>query len=98
MVVVFLEFISLNLNKRMRLKLVEGCVCDSMTIDGKEEFNLTDTERQQVVDRIAEWIRQRPEDLNDLLQDLIPRYGEYYSDHKPCECCGDIVTTYFWDI
>ena len=81
----------------MRLKLVEGCVCDSMTIDGKEEFNLTDTERQQVVDRIAEWIRQRPEDLNDLLQDLIPRYGEY-SDHKPCECCGDIVTTYFWDI
>ena len=62
----------------MRLKLVEGCVCDSMTIDGKEEFNLTDTERQQVVDRIAEWIRQRPEDLNDLLQDLIPRYGEYY--------------------
>ena len=50
----------------MRLKLVEGCVCDSMTIDGKEEFNLTDTERQQVVDRIAEWIRQRPEDLNDM--------------------------------
>lgn len=82
----------------MRLQLVEGCICGSMTVDGKEEIDLTDAERQQAVNKIADWIRQHPEDLNYLLQDLIPRHGEYESDGQPCECCGDIVTTYTWDI
>lgn len=82
----------------MKLQLVNGCICDSITIDGKEEIDLTDVERQKVVDKIANWIKQHPNDLNYLLQDLIPLYGDYESDDKVCECCGDIVTTYTWNI
>lgn len=82
----------------MKLQLVSGCICDSITIDGKEEIDLTDIERQEVVNKIADYIKQHPNDLNYLLQDLIPIYGDYESDNEACECCGDIVTTYTWDI
>ena len=82
----------------MKLQLVEGCVYDSLTVDGKEEIDLTGTERQRAINKIADWLKRHPEDLNYLLQDLVPRYGEYESDDVPCECCGDTVTTYTWDI
>lgn len=82
----------------MELQLVSGCICDSITIDGKEEIDLTNIERQKIVNKIADWIKKHPNELNYLLQDLIPRYGNYKSDGRPCEYCGDIVTTYTWNI
>jgi len=32
----------------MEIKMTRGCIADSLTIDGKEEIDLTDDERQEV--------------------------------------------------
>lgn len=78
----------------MNLQLVRRCVCDSLTVDGKEEINLTDTERQEAMNKIADWLKQNLDELNYLLQWFIVQYGEYTSIDEPCECCGDYIETY----
>ena len=39
---------------KMRIKLVRGCICDSLTVDGKDECSMTDDERQDVLKKIFE--------------------------------------------
>lgn len=73
----------------MKYELVRGCICDSLTVDGKSEVDMTDEERQAVIDNIYK--RLKPKDLNYLLQWYIVQFGEYISDDEPCECCGDYV-------
>lgn len=80
----------------MKLKLVRGCVCGSMTVDDTEEIDLTDEERQVVLDKIFEHLK--PEDLNYVLQSLIEIFGTYTCENEPCECCGDIVEEWTWEI
>ena len=81
----------------MILHNVSGCMAFSLNIDGKEEIDMTDKERMQVIDKIYEWMKRHPELLNNILQDL-SSLGEYkiISD-EPCECCGDIVDEYVLD-
>ena len=80
----------------MRIELKQGCVCDSLTIDGKEEINLTDDERAKVWYTVCDYLisNGKHEHLNELLQFMAIRYGEYHIGDKPCECCGDIIETY----
>ena len=80
----------------MKLELVRGCVCDSLNIDGTEEIDLTDKQRQEVLDRIFKVLK--PEHLNMLLQDLIEEHGEYSHSDEPCEQCGDYIDTWVWEI
>ena len=80
----------------MILKMVRGCVHDSLSVDGKEEINLTDEERQEVLKNIFEHLK--PTDLNFVLHDLVETFGEYECDDEPCETCGDYVETYTWEI
>ena len=40
----------------------------------------------------------KPQDLNNILQDLIEMFGEYECDDEPCETCGDYVETHTWEI
>ncbi|MBP3732214.1 MAG: hypothetical protein J6I84_03105 [Bacilli bacterium] len=80
----------------MKLELTRGCICDSLTVDDEEEIDLTDDVRKEVLRKIFEALR--PEDLNYVLQELIPCFGEYECDPEPCECCGDFVETYKWEI
>lgn len=80
----------------MKIKLTQGCICDSLTIDGKEEIDLNDDERVKVLNKVLDCIK--PSELNVLLQLILPIYGEYYSDGIPCSQCGDIVETYSLEI
>lgn len=73
----------------------EGCICDSLQVNGKEEIDMTDEERQSVINDIFKYIR--PRDLNYLLQWFVELYGEYRSDDEPCECCGDYVCEWTLD-
>jgi hypothetical protein len=80
----------------MKLKMVEGCMCDSLTVDGIEEIEMTDEKRQETINKIMESLE--PKDLNYLLQWYLPIFGDYECDNTPCECCGDVVTKYSLDI
>jgi hypothetical protein len=83
----------------MEVHNVTGCMSFSLNIDGKEEINLNDTERQVVIEKVCEWIKRHPENLNDLLQDLTDSFGEYNAiTTEPCECCGDIVSEMVLDL
>lgn len=80
----------------MILRMVRGCIHDSLRVDGKEEIDLTDDERMEVLRKIFDQLK--PQDLNNVLQDLIEMFGDYECDDEPCETCGDFVETYTWEI
>ena len=82
----------------MKIELVSGCICDYLGIDGISEVDMTDEQRKYYNDKICDFLKQRPQDLNYLLQDIVERYGECEWDDKPCECCGDTVITYTLEI
>lgn len=80
----------------MTLKMVRGCMAYSLTVDGKEEKDLTDGERKKVLRRIFD--RLEPKDLNEVMQVLIERFGNCETDDQPCATCGDYVDTYTWKV
>ena len=80
----------------MTIRMIRGCICGSLSVNGKEEIDMTDEERQVVLKTIFEHFR--PQDLNYVLQDLVERFGEYECDDEPCETCGDYIESYTWEI
>ncbi len=83
----------------MKIELTEGCIAWSLTIDGEEEINLTDEARIKVYQKIFEWLKDKPDQLNTILQRLVPYLAQNYeTTDEPCECCGDYVDTYTWEI
>ena len=83
----------------MKIHKVSGCIAFSLNVDGKEETNMTDNERLEVIDKIYEWMKRHPDNLNYVLQGLADMCGEYnVIDSTPCECCGDIVDEMMLDL
>ena len=80
----------------MKLEYTEGCVCGSLTVDDEEEYSMTDERRTEVLEAVKR--KLGPRDLNHLLVYLATEYGGYESDGIPCECCGDIVSTWTLDL
>ena len=80
----------------MKIQMTKGCIANSLTVDGKEEIDISDNERQEVLRHIFEHLKAQ--DLNYVLQDLVEIFGEYESDDEPSETCGDYVETYTWEI
>lgn len=50
----------------MILKQTTGCVCNSLTVDGVEEIDLTEDQRKEVILKISEYIadQMKTDDLN----------------------------------
>ena len=83
----------------MKLTLVRGCTADSLNADGIEEEDMTDDQRQEVIDRLFQWYKKHPDNLNQLMEHVIEcHYDIYDSDGEPCPCCGDYVETMTCDI
>ena len=80
----------------MKLEMTRGCICDSLSIDGTQEIDLTDEQRKEVIKKVFD--SMKPEDLNYLLQWYLPYKGDYESSDKPCECCGDFVENFTLEI
>ena len=59
----------------MKIQMTRGCITNSLTVDGKEEINLSDNERLEVLRHIFENLKAQ--DLNFVLQDLVETFGEY---------------------
>jgi hypothetical protein len=82
----------------MRLKKVTGCIYDELSADGINEIDMTDEQRQKTIDAICSWLKRNPDQLNYVMQDLIETFGDYKISKEACECCGDHVWTWIWDI
>lgn len=80
----------------MIIRMVRGCICNSLNVDGKEEIDMTDKERLVVLKAISEHLK--PQNLNNVLLDLVETFSDYECDDEPCETCGDYVETYTWEI
>lgn len=65
----------------MKIQMTRGCIANSLTVDGKEEIDLSDNERLEVLRHIFEHLRAQ--DLNYVLQDLVETFGEYEVDEIP---------------
>jgi hypothetical protein len=78
----------------MILKEITGCVCDSLTVDGVEEIDLTEEQRKEVILKISEYIanQMKTDKLNYFLTYFLASFGEERCiSEEPCECCGDLV-------
>ena len=82
----------------MKLIYSYGCLANSLSVNGIQEIDLTDQQRKEVINRIFQWYKKHPEALNNLLQYFIETHCDDYDCTEPCECCGDMVTTYKMEI
>lgn len=72
-----------------------GCMADELSVNNISEIDMDDSQRKVIIHRIMHWYKKHPEHLNNLLQYFIEaHYDNYEVSNKPCECCGDLVTTY----
>lgn len=82
----------------MKLIYSYGCLANELSVNGISEIDLTDKQRKEVINRIFQWYDKHPDALNGLLQYFIETHCDDYDCTEPCECCGDMVTTYKMEI
>jgi hypothetical protein len=72
-----------------------GCMANELSVNNISEIDMDDSQRKIIIHRIMHWYKKHPIYLNNLLQYFIEtHYDDYEVSDKPCECCGDLVTTY----
>lgn len=80
----------------MKLKYIEGCICTSLTVDGKETIDMDIDSLKKVVNKLID----RETDfgvIQDIWINLVESQGEY-EDLGQCEECGDFITKYSLEI
>ena len=82
----------------MKLIYSYGCLANELSVNGISEIDLTEKQRKEVINRIFQWYDKHQNALNGLLQYFIETHCDDYDCTEPCECCGDMVTTYKMEI
>lgn len=80
----------------MKLKYIEGCICTSLTVDGKETIDMDIDSLKKVVNKLID----RETDfgvIQDIWTNLVESQGEC-EDLGQCEECGDFITKYSLEI
>ena len=80
----------------MKLEYTDGCICTSLTVDGKETVDMSKEELKEVICKLLD----RESDLGvlqDIWRDLVTSQGEF-EDLGHCEECGDYITSYTLEI
>lgn len=79
-----------------KYKHVEICYEDFIFVDGILYSKLTDTIFSDIVKLISNI--QDVAILQSLFMMILESAGKYESSDRPCECCGDFITTYKLEI
>jgi len=83
----------------MKIELTVGCVYNDLTVDGIDLEGLSKLQCMEVIDHLSQWLKENPAKLKDVLSELITTHCSSFDySEKPCECCGDHVCNYTWDI
>lgn len=70
----------------MRIEKVTGCICDSLTVDGVQEIDLTDEKRVEVLGRIGDYIKTM--DLKKFAKAINNEIG-IYRDEEDLEYASE---------
>lgn len=76
----------------MKLEYIDGCICDSLTVDGIETADMPINDFKKVLYQLID----RETDLGTLqsiMIKLMEQQGEF-EDLGHCRCCGDYITKY----
>lgn len=80
----------------MKLEYTDGCVCTSLTVDGKETIDMNVEDFKSVIHKLI----GNENDLGTLQHIwivLMEQQGKY-EDLGQCEECGDYITKYTLEI
>ena len=80
----------------MKLEYTDGCVCTSLTIDGKETIDMNVEDFKSVIHKLID----KENDLGTLQHIwivLMEQQGKY-EDLGHCPDCGDYITKYTLEI
>mgnify|MGYP006902866301 CR=1 FL=1 len=80
------------IRSNMKLVSISGCICDSLTIDGKESVELPIEDIKAAIKKAVDKISDIGT-LQQTLINLIESQGNY-EDLGTCEQCGDWITKY----
>lgn len=82
----------------MKFELHEGCVTGGLYINGKLEYDLTDSEMELTLNVILNEIRKGiKEDTISLRNVLYCIQSDDEIDHGHCDQCGDHSYTTIWE-
>lgn len=93
----FMEFVTeepISIFRPMNMIYSYGCIANELSVNGINEIDMTDSQRQNVIHKIFMWYKKHPENLNNLLQYFIETHYEDYELGNVCSCCGDCVSTF----
>jgi hypothetical protein len=80
----------------MEIKLVTGCINDSLTIDGVESIDMDIEKVKNAIKKLID-SEQDVGVLQSTLMDFVEMRGDY-EDLGTCEECGDTITQYTLNI
>lgn len=67
----------------MKLEMVSGCICDSLTVDGKEEVDIdNDKEREIIISYIIKNLRIPESKYYDFLEWCLQELGDFTGDYS----------------
>lgn len=88
--------------KNTKYKFVEtqGCTAFGFDVDGKDDGDLSNETKSEVVDYLCAKIKQGVEDGAIELSDVVRVFPEtdYGTDKEPCSQCFDTVSWTVWEI
>ncbi len=76
----------------MEIKYIDGCTCDSLTIDGIETCELDKSQIKEAIITLLDRV-QDPGRLQYMLLSLVEDLGDY-EDLGRCDTCGDLISKY----
>lgn len=80
----------------MKLEYTDGCICTSLTADGKETADMTNSDLRNVIKKMLDKVDDAAI-LQDIWTNIMESIGDY-EDIGHCEECGDHITKYTLEI
>lgn len=81
----------------MKLKYVDGCICTSLSVDDVESIDMNPEDFRKVIHQLVDKVEDFAV-LQDLFTNCMESLGYYHCSEHACDCCGDYITTYTYEL
>ena len=76
----------------MKLQYVTGCICDSLSVDGKEFNEMSLEEQRELLHKLVD--NADGATLQQMFIEYMEGDESEFHTSGPCECCGDLIFEY----